>query len=311
MKKIGLIGEDRNDEIQAVGEELESLGATGIVIDLDCFPKRVNIHGHDRIYFGKHNLSEFDAFYVKYMSGYEAPELKLTKKKWIEHYVDYMDYMAEVADEVTGTRLSILKTLAEYKPFVNKPGTTEWHRIKPFQLHTLERAGVPVPPFWYGNSSRGMKRFAREASRVVQLRINASGRHRVVTKVEDIEELVPDLKEKPVFLEKLICGPTYRVYVLGDEIIASARIYHTKIDSGIEEGYRGLENVTLPEDVERFTIKAVETLGMVFSGVDLKYSDEEEKYYLLECNPTPDFVEFEIQSDIEISKLLAEYLISL
>jgi glutathione synthase/RimK-type ligase-like ATP-grasp enzyme len=99
------------------------------------------------------------------------------------------------------------------------------------------------------------------------------------------------------------------VFSTDEEFIGCAKEVNNgeHIDSRVDQS-GGTKVVDIPDEVKETTIKAMQLLGMKFSGVDFIQSGDE--YFLLECNPSPMFYNFEYLSSIRVSDKLAEYLLN-
>jgi glutathione synthase/RimK-type ligase-like ATP-grasp enzyme len=68
-----------------------------------------------------------------------------------------------------------------------------------------------------------------------------------------------------------------------------------------------LKAIDLPEDVEHRCIKLSRTLGLAFSGIDLKITPDN-KIVCFEVNPSPGFSYYEVNTGQPIARTVARYL---
>ena len=111
---------------------------------------------------------------------------------------------------------------------------------------------------------------------------------------------------EPVMFQEYIRGVNIRVHVVGTQISA-LMIKAPDIDYRYsEESKRQYSSIDLPKEIQKECIEVTRSLGLVLSGIDLLKLDD--KYYILEINPSPAYVFFEkrLGSD-EISNMIFNY----
>ena len=65
--------------------------------------------------------------------------------------------------------------------------------------------------------------------------------------------------------------------------------------------------IELPENIKKICAKAASISGLVFSGIDLKRTENDE-FYLLECNSMPHYLDLEFKNEIKITDKLIDFL---
>ncbi len=161
-----------------------------------------------------------------------------------------------------------------------------------------------MPDFVVGNDVRKIKKFLSSHTSVYKAL--AGGIH--VQMAEEYLKNKTALSERPGIFQKFVKGKNIRAYALGNEVIGVGELLSgSEVDSRIQQ--KGVRVVSIPKETKEIALKAMHLLGMHFSGIDLIYSEKENKYYLIECNPAPMFYGFEYMTKIPVSEKLAGYLI--
>jgi glutathione synthase/RimK-type ligase-like ATP-grasp enzyme len=180
---------------------------------------------------------------------------------------------------------------------------------KPFQLALLHGAGLPVPRTIFTSDPEAVRRFARScaaAGHGVAYKPIAGG---AATRALTVDDLTPErldsLSASPVTFQELLPGDEIRVYVLDGEIVAMIRIVSSALDYRQHE--EACEPVVLPAAVQRQCLLAAETIGLRFTGMDLK-RDALGTLRFLELNPSPMFLGFDQRAETSIASHLASRL---
>ena len=102
-------------------------------------------------------------------------------------------------------------------------------------------------------------------------------------------------------------GDDLRIFLLAGEAIAGAHIKTRNVD------YRGHEDdvvaITVDPELEALSCRVAETLGMVFTGIDIKRSTDGQ-LTVLDANPSPMFLGIERRTRQPITDRLATRLVS-
>jgi len=118
------------------------------------------------------------------------------------------------------------------------------------------------------------------------------------------------LADGPVMVQERIMGENVRAFVLDGEVIGAAEVVSragTETDS--RRGDLRVRRVKLPDDAIRAAIDAVAIWGMPFAAVDFMVDARTRRFFVLECNSAPFFVNFERMTGVPVSSRLADYLI--
>ncbi|WP_243669309.1 ATP-grasp domain-containing protein [Vulcanisaeta sp. JCM 16161] len=105
-------------------------------------------------------------------------------------------------------------------------------------------------------------------------------------------------------------GTDYRVFVVGDEVVASMVRKPSSDDWRSNVARGGIAHaVKLNADAHETAIKAVKALDLDYAGVDLLYSDDGD-YVVNEVNAIPEFKGLMSVSGVNIARKIAEYVIN-
>lgn len=306
--KVGIVGGVGEQHTMHMKSVVEGLGAEAVVIDTLHFPEKVSFSLKDEhpIYNGS-KLDDIEAFYNRTVFYSEPPydlQDKIDAGEMPSMKSWYSTYVAE--RERQSLLGSWMRAIAfQAKRVVNPVECFHLHYLKPHQLVLLMRAGVRVPETLVTNSPDELLAFKKEVGNVVYKPVagGASCKH-----LRD-EDLVPErlglLCTAPVLFQKLYAGADIRVWVLDGRILCAIEIETDELDYRGNEGE--LRVVDIPDHVQQMCLKAAEVCGMVFTGIDVKKSGDE--YVLLECNPSPMFIGFQIRSGFPIDQALGRFLV--
>jgi len=187
---------------------------------------------------------------------------------------------------------------------INRPSSAGSNASKPYQLELIRQCGLNVPATILTTSPQRVKDFRQKYRRVIYKSIS-SQRSIVAELGDNNDERLKDVVWCPTQFQEYINGTDYRVHILEDKVFASRILsssadYRYAIDTQIE-------SVTLPSNIEEKCFLLSKNLGLHFSGIDLRQSQDGE-WYCFEVNPSPGYTYFEDPSNRPISHALAEYL---
>jgi glutathione synthase/RimK-type ligase-like ATP-grasp enzyme len=194
--------------------------------------------------------------------------------------------------------------------FVNDP-RHQAAAVKPYQLRVAQRTGLRVPDTLITNDPIAAAAFVeRHHGQVVHKALSAP-RHcfRGTQRWSDSERtLLSDLVLAPtIFQETVTDCRELRITVMGERAFAAEfRPQHGLIDGRLDYATRYRPHA-LPEGVSRMLIDLVRRLGLVFSTIDMKLTDEGE-YVFLELNPMGQFLYIEILAGLPLTAAMAELL---
>lgn len=291
---IAIVGSGNSKQTEYITEHLED--DDWILIDTSTFPNSPSVtFDGTRIQFGDIDAASIGAYFVE---DYHSD---------VDEYLD-LDSFDDVGskkiiayEEKSSFLKSILRIEAERGKYViNRPEVEALHRRKPYQLYCLQQAGLPTPETVHTNDADAVRSTFNEE--FIYKSTSGIGKVGLDTKA-DLAQREETLNHAPVTFQEFVTGADLRAYVLEDEVVAAIRI-----ESSNTVDYRGnethCEQITLDEKTAQSCITAANVLGMRYTGVDVRHS--EDGYAILECNPMAYFAGVETYlGESIISKPLA------
>jgi ribosomal protein S6--L-glutamate ligase len=116
--------------------------------------------------------------------------------------------------------------------------------------------------------------------------------------------------DQPLYIQKYMEKPgrDIRAFVLGERVVAA--IYRmtqpTEWKTNVAQGAQ-TKPVQLSSKLERLTLKAVRSLGLLYAGVDIL--ENEENVVILEVNCSPSWQGLQKATGINVSEELVQYAI--
>lgn len=306
-KKIGLIGQYDDPGLELLKRRIEDMGAEASFVDFWHFPKfaQTSMKSDALIYDGI-DLTAMDAFYLRKLGYFSPlPQKQFTKEEWAAQYDKFNEHMTNER-EVASLKESIIQMLCDLRPVINPYETAFFHKLKANQYWYLASHGLPVPEFIAGNDFFELRDFASRARALLK---PLTGGFVRPCSPEDLEKSRDVLRHRPVILQKQIEGRMLRTFVLGGRAVGTCEIVHDREDVDSRQSIIAMEAFELTPEQEAIPIKACGVLGMIFAGVDLMLERSSGRLFVLECNPAPQFRNFEAQAGIPISQALASYLV--
>ena len=301
--EIGIFGLSTDDEVKLIKKRIEQKGVKATVIDFHDFPANVSMYFDEKkIMLDGKNLLHMHAFYIRQLGYFwPVPQIELTKDQWEQYYGKYNNLLTNERENLS-FKHSMIRMLDNEKFVVNPYDSFVFHRMKPYQFYLFQKHGLRIASFVSGSAKSIVKKYPVSSMVYKPL----AGGAEVVMAQDFLKKAGGSLEKRAVLFQEQVKGDDIRVYALENEIIGSAKLLHgPQVDSRVEQ--LGVEVVTVPLEVKETALKAMELLGMKFSGIDfIRLQDG--SYTLLECNPSPMFAGFEKMSKIPVSKKLVEYL---
>lgn len=194
--------------------------------------------------------------------------------------------------------------------FVNDPARHS-AAMKPLQLRLAEKLGLRIPETLVTNDPVAAAAFVdRHGQRVVHKTL-AAPRHRFLAakqwSASDRDALDGLVLAPTIFQEMVTDCRELRITVIGDQLFAA----EFRPAVGLIDGRLDLETPyrphTLPRDLSRRLLALVRQLGLVFSTLDMKLTDDGE-YVFLELNPMGQYLYIEILAGLPLTAAMAELL---
>jgi glutathione synthase/RimK-type ligase-like ATP-grasp enzyme len=302
---ILLCGIPSESPIAKVNEALVNLGAQSVIFsqrqfadaELEWTYVNQKPTGRLHLFNCSYALEDFRAVYTRFMSETELPEMKSADEPTKVHcrrlHESFYQWL-EVTDACV----------------VNRHSAMFSNGSKPYQSQIICRYGFRIPPTLVTNDVDKVRDFQRRHKRVIYKSI--SGIRSIVKEFgsEDVERL-PLIRYCPVQFQAWLDGFDVRVHVIGQRCLAT-KVVTTGTDyryAHQEGGDTTLEAFELPEAVGDACVHLTESLGLHFSGIDLRFTSDGQ-VYCFEVNPMPGYSYYESNTGQPISQLLAEYLIN-
>jgi glutathione synthase/RimK-type ligase-like ATP-grasp enzyme len=308
----GIIGPPGDPQVRRVARRLRELAAEPVILDLSRFPGsgRASLVDGMPACLGV-DIAAISAWYVRSMP------LPLPFQP-LRHgggpgSADALISATKLAYAAGRERRSFLFSFVAGleragATLVNAPAAATQHFLKLEQLELLRRAQIPVPRTVASNDPDAVVEFARGLDGpMVYKPLAGGGLCRRATAADLRAPRLSTLAAAPVLFQEEIPGRNIRVYVVGDEVVASYEIVSDALD------YRGAETAvqaTAPTDAERAACcAAADACGMVFTGIDIRRRPDG-SFALLECNPSPMFAAIERRTGAApVTEALAGHLI--
>ena len=180
---------------------------------------------------------------------------------------------------------------------------------KPYQALLLQQCGMRTPSTLITNDPDAVRRFYDECHGEVIYK-SVSGVRSIVRRLgSDQLARLPFLQHGPAQFQRFIPGDDVRVHTVGDRWFAT-RVRSTAVDyryARREGGETQMMPIELPATMVEACLHAAQSLGLLFTGIDLKLTPEGE-YVCLEVNPSPGFLYYEQHTGQPISAALADLL---
>ena len=321
--KIGVFGSSSDPEVQVLQRRIINRGVECLTFNFSQFPDDSSLAiTNDAILVNDFNLLELDAVYLR-SSGGRYPDLmrfdergslmpirfqsRAESKRTHRELIQYLK--KEKSDRTI--RQAVIYAFQCRRPLVNPLRENNLHRLKPFLSHYLGKHGVPVPAFIVASAGEQLLRFSERNANLQAKTVVKPLAGIFKTELQTEEEWKRGFwKIRSAFYQTFIEGDTIRCYVLNDRVIAAAKIlFHGTVDSSLSQ--TGIEVVDLPPQAVQIARTTARILNTRFCGIDLMREKRTNKYYIIDCNFSPMFVNFARLSKIDIPAKIAEYLIQL
>ena len=216
---------------------------------------------------------------------------------------------AFIKREWTETFSGVFSTLDAW--FINDPIRQE-AAVKPLQLRLAEEIGLRIPDTLITNDPVAADAFVERHGQRVVYKTLAPPRHRLLwtTKWSPSDRAaLADLVLGPVIFQEMITDcRELRVTVIGERMFAAEfRPRDGMIDGRLSDADTPYRQHAMPDWVARRLFSLVRRLGLVFSTIDMKLTEDGE-YVFLELNPQGQFLYVEILSGMPLTAAMARLL---
>ena len=304
-RPLVIVGTLADPHAKAIYDGLRERGADPVVLDGQRFPEDMTLsmgEASDAMVLDGRPLGRPAAAYVRSLyqspAGFGVDADEAMKDDWRRTMAAFRERTTVLA--------ALLLRWEEGGAAVYNPTGAANNITKPYQISLLHAAGLPVPATLWSNDPEAVRRFCAEHEAIYKPVAGGASTRRV--RPEDLgDERLSRLRAAPVCFQELLPGDDVRVYVIDDEVICALRIETDSIDFRGSEGR--IEPIELPPEVREQCRRATATLGLRFTGMDIK-GDREGRYRILELNPSPMFLGFESRAGVDIKGPLCDALLS-
>ncbi len=205
-------------------------------------------------------------------------------------------------------------------PIINNPNAIRLAKNKTHSLFQLAMSGLPITPSAVNFSQFKLKplfNFIKKDDFICKVNKSSLGRGVALIKSKisliSIFELLAakNIKPSTLLFQKYIHeskGKDIRIIVVGKKIVAIMERSAQGIDfrSNLSGGGEGKKIDRLSPEIKKISIKAIETLGLDYGGVDILISRR--KPLILEVNANPGLIIEEITRR-NVSKKIIKYIV--
>jgi hypothetical protein len=191
---------------------------------------------------------------------------------------------------------------------VNRPSAMASNSSKPFQQEILRAQGFPVPATLVTTDPDAVRSFWTDNGCVIYKSV--SGTRSVVSRLtQQHVDRLDHVVSCPTQFQRYVPGRDVRVHVVGSEVFATEVIsdaddYRYAGQSGIPAQLRPAR---IPDEVAERCVRVTSTLGLEFSGVDLRHTPDD-RWFAFEVNPSPGFTYYQAHTGQPIAEAVAAHL---
>ena len=288
--KVGIVASDRREwHVQRLKEELEEKGAEAYMLPATRFLSRVATE--PRLSIRGYPIDDYDAVIVRKVPGGTA-ERVFYRMDVLHRLEDMGIYVMNSADSIEVAVDKFLTSALLEEAGINTPRTVVTERFDEATRAFEELGGDVVVKPLFGSLGMGMTRLSDPdtAYRVFRALEMTQG-------VYYLQEFIPHANED------------VRAFVIGGEVVASmvrrGEDWKTNISAG-----GSAETYEIEEELAELSVKATETIGLEYSGVDLLRSEEDGRIYVIELNSTPGWQGLQTVTEANIARLVVDFLLS-
>jgi hypothetical protein len=193
-------------------------------------------------------------------------------------------------------------------PVINTPEAVAAHRFKPLQSAAVAALGVATPATLISNSPAALRAFVATQPAGVIVKPVGGGAYARRLVAADLER-GPSIRACPMQYQAYVPGEDLRIYVVDERVFAGRIVTRDRdhVDFRTDPDHHSVACALGPDDVAR-CLRIARTLGLRFTGIDLRRTDAGELVFL-EANPSPMFLRFEHDTGHPITQALVDALL--
>ena len=303
--RVGLVGPSDREELLRLAIRVEERGAEGVILDSRKNPEiRIGPDGESACGV---DLSDFSAFYVADL-GLPSPVARGDDGEIDREASLAALYYSRRQLAVWNALLARLETRCNV---VNPYRTHELHSLKPWETYAYNRLSLAVPVTIATSDPVSLLDAAGTESHqwIHKGMVGGCDYTEQYVPPRSIDEARDRVRSGPVMIQERINGDNVRAFVLDGEMIGAGEIVTrggSETDS--RRGDIRVRRIEIPDEAARAAVTAASRWGMAFAAIDFMVESGTGRYFILECNSAPFFVNFERATGLPITSRLAEYL---
>ena len=287
--KFGIVASDRREwHVQRLTAELKDRGIEAYMLPATRFLSRVGLE--TKVSVRGYPLDDYDAVIVRKVPGGTAEQV-FYRMDVLHRLEDMGIYVINPADAIeiavdkyyTSTRLE--------DAGIRTPRTVVTERFEE-AMKTFDELGgdVVVKPL-FGSLGMGITRIS-----------DTDVAYRVFRAL--------DMTKSVYYLQEFIPhgNRDIRAFVVGVEVVASMLRTSESWKTNISAGGKA-EPYALEEELVELSVKATETIGLEYSGVDILRSEEDGTAHVVELNSTPGWQGLQTVTERNIAGLIVDFIL--
>ena len=288
--KVGVVASDRREwHVQQLMGELTERGVESYVFPATRFLSRVG--SEDRVSVRGYPIDDYDAVIVRKVPGGTA--------------------------ERVFYRMDVLHRLEDLGVYVINPAESIERAVDKYYTSTLlEDAGIRTPRTVVTERFDEATRAFEELGGDVVLKPLFGSLGMGMTRISDPDVAYRvfralDLTQGVYYLQEFIPhgNRDIRAFVVGGEVVASmlrtSEDWKTNISAG-----GSAEPYDLEKELQELSLRATETLGLDYSGVDILRSEVDGEAYVVELNSTPGWQGLQTVTDKNIAGAIVDFILA-
>jgi glutathione synthase/RimK-type ligase-like ATP-grasp enzyme len=303
---ILLCGIPSETPLRMVRDRLDDCGAQYVMLNQREFAAcrirweadRGQVTGSLKVGERSYALENFDAVYTRQMDDRSLPELAGEPPD------------SPLRQACRGFHEALMRWI-EIAPakVINRCAPMGSNSSKPYQAQLIREHGFLVPETLVTSVPELVREFQTRHSRVIYKSISGA---RSIVQTLDEEDLkrLDNIRWCPTQFQAFVDGTNVRVHIIEDRAYATA-VATDATDYRYAASQTGepasLREVKLSDDLEQMCGDLARSLGLVFAGIDLKITPDDE-VYCFEVNPCPAFSYYEGNTGQPISEGVAKCL---
>jgi glutathione synthase/RimK-type ligase-like ATP-grasp enzyme len=299
LETILILGKETDEHVLHVNSTLISSGFDTLILDTSEYPSKFGISWDPQCADGEISVS---GRVIKF-SDIKSVYWRMINQIQVNQKMDQAQLSMVTVDSN-----SMLRTLLEdVRPrWVNSWNAYQFHEVKPLQLSLAAKLGANIPKSIIGNSPKPVVEFLNKVENAIFKPVHG-GAHTVrITKEMLVTGMTAAaLEVAPITIQEFIEGTNVRTYVIGNSVY-SAEFFSEHTDYRDDQDIMPISCDT-PNEIADLAKNITKAFGMLWTAIDWRKT-EEGKYYFLEANPSPMFINFEKITGMPITSKLVKLL---